>query len=261
MAPLVGRELGRELAHAGVNYVDLAGNCHLNVDDRYVAHVEGRHAERPAPAARALRTPAFRVLFALLADPRLANATARTLADAAGAVSPQTANDARARFVADGTLVEARGELVWAPDGRRRAIDLFLTGYGALTAKLTVGRYRARGATAAEQEAALAPHLDRLGDWRWGGGAAAHRMTGFYRGDQTIVYLRAAPAPDVMRRLPLVADRAGDVFVRLAPGPVAFAAKDTAHPLLVYADLLAEGNDRAGQAAAQIDERYLASPA
>ncbi len=258
MAPLVGRELGRELAAAGVNYVDLAGNCHLNVDDRYVAHVEGQRAQRPAPAARALRTPAFRVLFALLADPRLANGTARALADAAGGVSPQTANDARARLVADGALIETRKELVWAPGGRRRAIDLFLTGFGALTAKLTVGRYRARGATAAEQEAVLEPHLDRLGEWRWGGGAAAQRMTGFYRGDKTIIYLREAPTPDALRRLPLVPDRAGDLFLRIAPGPVALEPKDTVHPLLVYADLLADGNDRAGQAAEQVYDRYLA---
>ncbi len=261
MAPAVGLGLGQQFVEANVNYVDLAGNCHLKIGDRYVAHIQGQRGRAPEPAGRALRTPAFRVLFALLAEPELATATTRALAEAAGGVSPQTAHNLRTRLVADGVLVEARGALVWAPGGRRRGIDLFLTGFGALAAKLTVGRYRARGANVREHEAELTPHLDRLGEWRWGGGAAADRLTGFYRGDRTVLYLREAPPPDALRRLPLVPDREGNVVLRVAVGPLALRGPkpQAAHPLLVYADLVAEGNERSALAAEQVYERYLAS--
>ena len=45
-----------------------------------------------------------------------------------------------------------------------------------------------------------------------------------------------------------------------APGPRAFEGPnaEVVHPLLVYADLLAEGHDRAREAAAEIYETYLA---
>lgn len=259
MAPAIGRELGELLVESRTNYVDLAGNCYLRVGDRYVANVQGKRAEKRASVDKILRAPAYRVLFALLADPKLAGAPVRAIAEAAGGVSPQTASDVRSRLVANGTLLQTRAGLVWAPQQRRQVIDMFLLGFGALVASFSIGRYRARGPTPAEHEAALRPHLARLGEWRWGGGAGAQRLTGFYRGDQTIVYLAGTPDAAALRRLPLVPDRDGNVLLARAPGPLAFSGPSTevVHPLLVYADLLSENNERAREAAAQIRDQFL----
>src|SRR4051812_23176073 len=46
-APFVGRELAERFGHARLNFVDLAGNCHLEIADRYFAHIEGRRQEPP----------------------------------------------------------------------------------------------------------------------------------------------------------------------------------------------------------------------
>ncbi len=75
LAPAVGRDLGARFADAGINFVDLAGNCYVRLSDRYVARLQGR---RTATAAgeKGLRAPAYRVLFALLVAPELASATA-----------------------------------------------------------------------------------------------------------------------------------------------------------------------------------------
>ena len=108
-------------------------------------------------------------------------------------------------------------------------------------------------------EARLAPALSAIGPWRWGGGAAADRLTHYYRGDRTVAYVEQPPA-DLARRLGLVPAADGPVLLVRAPGPLAFRSPhaETVHPLLVYADLLAEGHDRARDAAREIDARYLA---
>lgn len=259
MAPTVGRELAEFFVQHRVNFVDLAGNCFVQIGDQYIARIHGQRAEVRPPAEKALRAPAHHVLFALLADPQLVHATARALAQAAGGVSPQTANDVRARLLATGVLVKTRGGLRWVPGKRKQAFDLFLLGFPMLIPVLTVGQFRAKQHTAEAIEADLAPRLDALGEWRWGGGAGAARLTGYYRGDRTIIYTRD-PDPAAVRQLPLVPDVRGDVVLLRAPGPLAFEGPkaDVVHPLLVYADLLNEGDDRAREAAAEIYDAYLA---
>ncbi|MBC7172157.1 MAG: hypothetical protein H5U40_07025, partial [Polyangiaceae bacterium] len=250
LAPAIGPELGDLFAREGIDFVDLAGNCHVHVDDRYLARIQGRRLAAHPVAERALRGPAFRVVFALLAEPELARATTRALAAAAGGVSPQTARDARAKLAEDGILLATRTGMRWAAGGWKRALELFLVGFPALGSGLTMGRYRARERAPEALERELEPRFGALGEWRWGGGAAAARLDGHYRGDRTIVYFRdEAPIDD--RQLPLVPDPNGNVVLMRAPGPLALEGPHPAcaHPLLVYADLLAEGNDRAREGA------------
>lgn len=258
LAPVVGSVQGDTLAAAGVNFVDLAGNCHLRIGDRYMAWIQGRRPEGRAPGEKALRTPAYQVFCALLAQPDLIHATARVLAAASGGVSPQTANDVRHRLVARGPLSRARRGLQWSTGGYQSVLELFLGGFPTLLPSLTLGRYRGRGRTPDEVEAALRPALDAVGDWRWGGAAAAWRLTGFYRGDHTLVYFRE-PDAAALASLPLIPDAGGNITLRRAPATAALSGRtpDTVSPALVYADLLAEGNSRAHEAAAEIHRRFL----
>ncbi len=94
--------------------------------------------------------------------------------------------------------------------------------------------------------------------WVWGGGAACHQLTEYYRGDDLVMYLTAAP-PELPKRLGLVRDPSGPIALANAPGPLALTgpAPHTAHPLLVYTDLLSLGHERARDAAREVHERYL----
>jgi hypothetical protein len=85
----------------GVNLLDRAGNCYVKLSGKYVARIQGKRAERRAASGKSLRAPAYRALFALLADPPLISATVRALAEAAG-VSRQAAHDIRPRLQALG---------------------------------------------------------------------------------------------------------------------------------------------------------------
>jgi hypothetical protein len=262
--PVVPGELGDVLERAGINFVDLAGNCYLRLGERYVARIQGRRTPAvlkrlPSGGDRGLRAPAYRVLFGLLVEPNLMNASARAIAAAAD-VSPQTANDLRNWLLDKGFLVAARKHRHWAPGQRRRALTLWLSGYATtLAPSLLIGRFRARERESRELERRVELELDGLCDWRYGGAAAAWRLMQYYRGEQTLLYLRNPPK-DIVSRLRLVADANGSVALLHSPGRPSFVSPESrcVHPLLAYADLLAEGDERANEAAAELYDRFIA---
>lgn len=157
-------------------------------------------------------------------------------------------------------LVIARGGAhLWTPAGRKAALDLFTIGFATtLHPSLTLGRFRAKERDPVRLEVALAEKLARAADWRWGGGAACQRLTGYFRGDRTTVYVDSGDR-SLGTSLGLVQDNNGPVTLSLRPGPLAFLSphKETVHPLLAYSDLLTEGDERAREAAGDLFDRYL----
>lgn len=263
LAPVVGREIGRLFEMGKVNFLDRAGNCFLNLDDQYVARIQGESVPATQRTDKGIRAAGYRVLFALLTDRGLVGATTRAVAKEAGGVSPQTVNDIRHRLVERGLMVCVGDRHQWTPGKESEVQDLWLTGFATtLWPRLLHGRFRSRVQDPATLEPELAKGLDLIGEWRWGGGAAAMRLTRYYRGERTLVYLRDEPPADLAKRLRLIRDERGNLLIARAPGPLAFSgpADDTVHPLLIYADLLAEGNDRATEAAEVLRDKMLLLP-
>jgi hypothetical protein len=258
LAPAIGRELGDVFEHASINFVDAAGNCHLRFGNRYVARIQGRSGTTKAHSDRGLRAPAYRALLALLVRPQLVDAPSRAIASEAE-VSPQTANDLRRRLVEQSIVLHASGHHRWNPGRRKDAISLWLAGFTtSLGPSLVIGRFRAADRDPALLERRIEPLLDASCEWRYGGGAAANRLTGYYRGERTVLYVRNAPS-DLSTQLRLVRDASGPVVLARTPGHLALESPDPrcVHPLLVYADLLAEGHDRAHEAAREVHDRFL----
>lgn len=244
-----------------MSYVDLSGNWYINLDDQYIAHAQGRTIARAAAREKGFRAAAYRAIFALLVDPSLINETTRKTAEMAGRLSPQTVTDVRNAMVERGLALRSRNRFHWAPGRRNELFDLWLAGFGTtLWRTLLIAPLRSQVLEPAALEQELVPALDQIGGWRWGGGAAAQRLTDYYRGDRTLIYLREPPPRDLLKRLHLIPDMHGNVLVARVPGPLAFSGprEDTVHPLLVYADLLGEGNDRSTEAARVLREKLLA---
>jgi hypothetical protein len=257
-APAIGRELGDVLEQRKVGFVDRAGNCYLSLSGKHVARIQGKRAERRPPAAKPMRAPAYRALFALLAEPKLAGASVRALAEAAG-VSRQAAADIRHRLQALDILYPKGEQFGWVPRSAPKAIDLFIVGYTTtLRPQLGLGRFRTNAKNPTELEQAVAKALRKDDDALWGGGAACMRMTKYYRGERTILHVDELPR-DGLATLRAIPDRNGPLEVLAFPGPLGKVGvtRDTAHPLLVYAELLMEGEERAREAASEILERWL----
>jgi hypothetical protein len=260
-APAVGRALGDVFEQGGVNFVDAAGNCSLRLGDRYIARIQGRSGADRKPAGKGLRAPAYRALLAMMIQRELVDAPSRAIAAEAG-VSPQTAIDLRKHLVAQGYVLRTRNHHAWAPGREREVMTLWLTGYSTtLAPSLAIGRFRAKEADTEALERRIEPILEGTGAWGYGGGAAAQRLTGYYRGDRTILYMTDAPA-DLATRLRFAKDESGPISLARAPGRVALRSAEPkcVHPLVAYADLLAEGDDRARDAARELYEQFIAEP-
>lgn len=76
-----------------------------------------------------------------------------------------------------------------------------------------------------------------------------------------MVHLRDVP-DDLARRLRVVPGRDGSIVVLRTLGEISLEGmtRDTIHPLLAWAELLMENNDRALEAAAEFRERALPPP-
>ena len=255
-APIIGEGTGDFLAAHEVSFVDMRGNCYLDLGSRYVARIQGQRGNRPAPT-RGLRVPSYQVLFAVLAESSMISSPLRTLATAAG-VSRQPAVTLRERLEDLGHIIRTKAGYRWAPSGKRRALDLWLAGYATtVRPSLLLGSYRTEDTDATKLETRLAHVLNPGTSWRWGGGAAAQRLTGYFRGEKTVVHL-AEESPDLPKRLRAVPHRDGPLIMMRSPGPLGLngATPETAHPLLVYSELLTDGNERAREAAEELAERF-----
>lgn len=256
-APHVGRPLAKYLGEQDANFVDLAGNCRLRIDQRHFAMIEGRPPERRPPRGRGIGAPGGQVLFAILVRPDLLNAPVRTLAEAAD-VAAATAADRVAQLRREGLVHEVDGERRLAEP--QRILDLWLKTYGTqVRPKLLIGRYRTQDADPERLEHRIEDALGADVTWAWGGGAGAQRLTGYYRGPDTVVHLQG-PGFDVPKRLRALRADDGPVILMRAPGPIAFEGTHprTVNPLLVYTELLFTGDKRAREAAEEIRKKFLA---
>jgi hypothetical protein len=128
LAPSIGSVLGELFEREHVMFLDMAGNCYLDLEGKYIARIQGRKAVTRSSADKGMRAPAYRVLFALLAEPGRVTNSVRALGEAAG-VSRQAALDIRHRLARLGVLIQTRGGFRWVAGRHKEAIDMFVTGY------------------------------------------------------------------------------------------------------------------------------------
>jgi len=254
-SPYVSQPVGHLLASHHIGFVDQAGNCHITVGQDYVAHIEGRRPELPPRQGRGLGARSYQVLFALLARPELVTAPIRSLAEAAG-VRKTAAADLLQRLKDEGLILRDKaGMRIVRPIV---LMDRWVAGYAdKLRWRLLVGRYRA----AAKEPFTFEKHVEAmLGDlnWAWGGATAGYRLTQHYRSATTTLHV-AAPPTTMQRQLNLLPAKDGPIVVLGVPGPLGLEGPSPhiAHPLLVYTELLVEGDERALEAAAEIRTRFL----
>jgi hypothetical protein len=242
-----------------IDFVDLAGNCHLRAVPGVVLHVEGKRRLTPLRRTRPLaaRGSGAHVLFVLAARPELATATVRVLADLAG-----TNKSSIAEVLGH---LEDQEVLSASASGRKRVVlrrrtllDMWLMSYEkTLRPRWLVGRYRSATKDAQELEASIERALEGQ-PWAFGGSAAEMRLSGHYRGPDTIIHVahRLPRLPKALRALP---DPYGPIVVLHTPLPLAFEgpSPNVMHPLMVYSELMVGGDERAISAAQELDQSFL----
>jgi Uncharacterized protein conserved in bacteria len=248
--------MAERLRVLGLQFVDAAGNAYIQ-ELPLLVWVVGRRPEeklRAGRGTRAFQTGGLKVVFALLCWPELADAPYRDIAGAAGValgtVGWVLRDIKEAGFLLD--IGKRRRKLV----NRRRLLDQWVEAYTRqLRPRLPLRRFRASGND--WWKGANATPLDGV---YWGGETAAAMLTAYLKPAVATVYFRDAEAlTELLTKFRLKNDPKGDVEIR----PAFWHFEVTEHPglvppLLVYADLLATGDDRNIDTARMIYDEHLA---
>jgi hypothetical protein len=264
IADYVAPPVALRLREKGVAFVDAVGNAWIEQPGLVIWHT-GNKPVRPPKAGQAVRVfqPAgIQVVFALLCDPERVDAPVREIAKMAG-----VAHGTVGRILEDlrhmGYVVElgrregARGRARRRRlQQRRRLLDLWVEAYAqVLRPRLDPRRYRPLNTLARDWWKKAA--YRELGTWL-GGEGAAEIVTRYLKPQDITIYADDRTA--FLKKHKLVVDPQGPVIIldRFWRFEFKWEYPDMVPPVLIYADLLATGDDRCRETAVMVYDKYLA---
>jgi hypothetical protein len=250
--PYVTAVMAEKYRKDGIQFIDTAGNGYINQPPLYL-FIKGNKMPgviKAPPVNRTFKQTGLRVLYALLCNPGLENETYRIIA-----AKTNVALGMINWVVKDLTEL---GFLMEIGAGRRliqkeRLLERWITAYAEqLRPKLVLGRYR--GAEGWWQQAVLKPEQAL-----WGGEVAAAKLTDYLKPQVVTVYVDKDNPAAVLIPNRLKKDPEGDVELvgRFWQTDVVVPHGDTVHPILVYADLMATGNQRNIETARIIYDKHI----
>ena len=264
LAPYVRPQQAAVLERARIDYLDLAGNAHLELPGLLV-HVEGRRPAREAePVPARPQKGWIKTVLALLVRPGLVTAPYREVAARAD-VALGTVAACMKELAARGLLHRTTAE--------RRIVDrpglvgLWAQAYvEVLRPKLEERRFQLRTRTKREIWRRLETVLTkREVPWALTGADAAYRRKPFFRAEETEIYMPLGELEDrhLLGRLNAQPTRrGGNLLVIAPPGPLAIPRQPrdglpVAPDLLAYAELNYQRTEQALEAAELLLPRVL----
>jgi len=253
VANYINPPMADRLKQAGIEFIDTAGNAYINNPTFYI-FVKGNKPpgipKRQIPE-RAFKTAGLKIIFAFLCNPGLENKTYRDIAAATG-VALGTVNRIMMDLKEMGFLLDL-GRRGYKLAQKEKLLQRWVTAYAEqLRPKLILGCYRGQ--------------VDwwtqiNLKQWnvQWGGEVAAARWTQYLKPEMITIYAPPDNLNQILLENRLKKDADGDVEI-LAKfwKPTEITRKDEfVHPILVYADLLAAGNERDTETARMIYEKNI----
>lgn len=247
----VNSELAEELRKENIEFIDTAGNAFINKEPVYI-FIKGCKPEKIAKKAvkRAFRAAGLKIIFGFLCNPGLEKETYRKIALVTG-VSLGSVGWIIKELEEMGFLVKM-GKNGLKLIGKEKLLNRWVTAFPEqLKPGQIIGRYRGNH------------------DWwkkatlhhgaQWGGEVAAEKLTRYLQPGQIIIYTKDQNINRLLLDNRLRADINGDVEIleRFWNPSDVKQPEETVHPILVYADLLATGNQRNIETAKMIYEQHI----
>jgi hypothetical protein len=237
-------------------FMDTAGNAYINKLPLYVFIKGNMPAERVKATTqrRLLKPTGLKVVFALLNNPDMVNWPYRDVAKTAD--------------VALGTVgwifrdLKEMGFLLQRGERKRRVTNLqtllrrWVEAYpDELRRKLVVDRF-----TADHRDWWKEVNIVEYHAW-WGGEVAAAKLTQHLKPEKVLIYANEPPGKlIIVNKLRKANDGDVEILKPFWKFNHDFDAQGIAPPLLVYADLMATGDDRNIETAGIIYDKYLLRP-
>ncbi len=240
----------------GVLFMDTAGNAYINKPPLYVFIKGNKRPEnlKPAPMKRLFKPAGLKVVFALLNHPEMVEWPYRRIADRTD-VALGTVDWIFRDLKEMGFLLEM-GKRKRKITNPLTLLKRWVEAYPEqLRPKFGLGRFKADAPDWWKD-------IDITGyNACWGGEVAAAKLTSQLKPEKVIIYAPEPPGRLIIEQK-LRKTTAGDIEI-LKPFwrfDHEFAALGIAPPLLIYADLMATGDDRNIETAEIIYDNYLAQP-
>jgi hypothetical protein len=253
IAKYVNAQMADQLKQDGLEFIDTAGNAFVNNPAFYIFVKGNRPPEIPGqpPLERAFKPAGLRMVFAFLCNPGFENRTYREIA-AATKVALGTVNWIMKDLKKLGFLLDMgrRGQKLIQ---KENLLQRWVIAYPErLRPKQMLGRYR--GDAAWWQQKTLDPLKAQ-----WGGEIAAARLTQYLKPELITIYTGPQEINHLLFENRLKKDTAGDIEIlaRFWKPVEMWEYGDLVHPILVYADLLATGNQRNIETAKMIYEQHI----
>ena len=264
LADYVPPTVSEIIEQRGIDYVDAAGNAHLRIPGHFFVHIRGnqRHTgDVSRNRSQLITSVGLQVVFALVTNRGILTPY-RELAGLAG-----TSAAGVTRVVADlrqrGFLIERRGQPRLALERAGELIDLWASGYATqLRPKIVLQRFRAPGMLDEAVTKFREMTEQQTLKWVLTGAFGSDVLTQYLRGDRLSIIVEMR-TPGSMTLPAWSPSAEGPITLLRSFSPVAvrpFKIRDgwpAAHPLLVYAELLADGRSRELEAAQTVREQYL----
>jgi len=260
----VSPEAAERLHASGIQFIDTVGNAFLRRPGIYV-FVKGNKKTKEDPStlqSRLFRSAGLRLIYLMLCRNNIVNRPYRELAAMAG-VSLGTVPSIMTEMAQKEYLLDMGNK------GRRLLnikglFERWVEAYPEyLKPKLRLGRFRPRDDNwVANVDKSWGDNLwPKPGTAQVGGELAAARLTHYLKPQTITLYVDRDHLSDVVTGLRLRSDPKGDVeiYERFWPNDQeGFGIDSMVHPILIYADLMAIGDQRTQETARMIYEQNLA---
>lgn len=248
----VNPHMAEELKTSGLEFIDTAGNAYLNQPPVYI-YVKGNKPpdEMQPPRKAAFKPTGLKVIYAFLCNPGLVNKPYRdiaTQADVALGTVGLLMQDLKERgYLID--MGKKGNKIIQKENLLQRWVEAYPE---RLRPKLIIGRFEG-------ERGWWERNKIQRGLAFWGGEIAAAKLTNYLKPQIVTLYADKQTVNKVLLDNRLKRDPHGDVeILRRFWGPgEAFQKDDMVHPILVYADLLAAGNQRDRETARLIYDRDI----
>lgn len=254
VATHVNNQMADELKNDRIEFIDTAGNAFINQPTLYV-FVKGNkppEIQGQAPINRAFRPTGLKMIYGLLCNPGLENRPYREIALKAKV----------ALGTVGGVMKELR-ELDFL-------IDMGKKGYKLIRKDILFQRWIVAYPEQLRPKQILGHYRGENGDWwqrvkldypkaRWGGEVAAAKLTEYLNPEIITIYTTPEHLYRLLLECRLKKDPAGEVEIlnQFWDYDEKEDYGERVHPILVYADLIATGNQRNIETAKTIYEKYI----
>lgn len=250
----VNPRMADQIRQAGIEFIDTVGNAFINQPPLYI-YVKGNRPPEPmrkAPGKRTFKPAGLRMIYVLLCNPGFETKTYREIA-AATNVALGTVDWIMKELKELGFLLDM-GKQGCKLVRKENLLQRWVTAYPEqLRPKQILGRYRGEYDWWWQQT-----RLDTCGA-QWGGEVAAARLTQYLKPEIITIYTNTQQLNQLLLENRLRKDPVGDVEVleRFWKQEGTGQYEDLVHPLLIYADLIATGNQRNLETAKMIYEQHI----